>query len=62
MAAGLDPSRIRPATTAQVARPAPRPPYSVLDCGRAERDFGVRLPDWRDGVREHLAEGKKHEA
>jgi dTDP-4-dehydrorhamnose reductase len=53
--AGLDPSRIRSATTADLGRPAPRPPYSVLDCGRAEREHGIRLPDWRDGVRMHLA-------
>lgn len=28
--------------------PAPRPRYSVLATGRAERAFGVALPEWRE--------------
>ena len=34
---------------------AARPDYSVLDCSLAEERFGVRLPDWRDGVRRLFA-------
>jgi len=45
--AGLD-CRVRRITTAELARPAPRPPYSVL---RSERDGAPRLPHWRDGLR-----------
>ncbi len=39
-------------TSAEFVRPAPRPSYSVLE---TEREDGVRLPPWRDGVKGHLA-------
>jgi dTDP-4-dehydrorhamnose reductase len=48
--AGLD-CRIRRITSAELGRPAPRPPYSVL---RSERDGAPRLPHWQDGLRECL--------
>jgi dTDP-4-dehydrorhamnose reductase len=37
-------------TTADFPTPAARPGYSVLDTGRLQRDFGIALPDWRDGL------------
>lgn len=40
--------------THELPRPAPRPAWSVLDCGKAER-LGVRLPAWRDGLAGYLA-------
>lgn len=36
--------------TAEWPTPARRPPDSRLACGKLERVFGVRQPDWRDGV------------
>jgi len=39
---------VRAIASAEMPRPAARPAYSVLDCGKAERTFGVRLPYWRD--------------
>ena len=48
--AGLD-TRVRRITTADLARPAPRPAYSVL---RSEKG-APELPHWRDGLRECIA-------
>jgi dTDP-4-dehydrorhamnose reductase len=45
--------RVRRITTAEFARPAPRPMYSVL---RSERMDAPLLPHWRDGLRACLAE------
>jgi dTDP-4-dehydrorhamnose reductase len=40
--------RVRRISSADLARPAPRPAYSVL---RSERAGAPRLPHWRDGLR-----------
>jgi dTDP-4-dehydrorhamnose reductase len=50
--AGIDCS-VRRITTAELARPAPRPSYSVL---RSERRGAPTLPHWRDGLRACLAQ------
>lgn len=48
--AGYDPALVRPTTHARLGRPAPRPPYSVLD-GQAVREvFGLELPAWDDAL------------
>jgi dTDP-4-dehydrorhamnose reductase len=39
---------VRPIPTREFPRPAARPAFSVLDCGRFEQSFGIRLPHWRD--------------
>jgi len=56
---GRNPERIRPATTAQVPRPAPRPAYSVLDCTRAATRHGIRLRPWRNALADYLASPSK---
>jgi dTDP-4-dehydrorhamnose reductase len=38
---------IKAIPTASRPTPARRPAYSVLDSGRAQADFGVRLPPWQ---------------
>lgn len=42
--------RLEPITSAQYTARARRPAYSVLDCTRAKRTFGVELPPWNDGL------------
>ncbi|MEI7037512.1 dTDP-4-dehydrorhamnose reductase [Fulvimonas yonginensis] len=44
--------RVVPIATADYPTPARRPAWSVLDNAALERHVGVRLPDWRDGLRE----------
>jgi dTDP-4-dehydrorhamnose reductase len=49
---GMD-CRVMAATTEMIARPAPRPPYSVL---ASERPDAITLSSWREGLREYLRE------
>lgn len=53
---------VQPCSTAQMARPAPRPANSVLDCGRIRAAFGIAQPDWRTHLerlrRELVAQGE----
>jgi dTDP-4-dehydrorhamnose reductase len=44
--------RVDPATSAEMARPAPRPAWSALE---TEREDLVPMPDWRDGLAGYLA-------
>jgi dTDP-4-dehydrorhamnose reductase len=44
--------RVEPATSEQMARPAPRPAFSVL---ASERPEVLPMPDWRDGLAGYLA-------
>lgn len=49
-------TRVVPIATADYPTPAKRPRNSRLDCGKLEREFGIALPDWRDGLRRVMAE------
>jgi dTDP-4-dehydrorhamnose reductase len=48
---GLE-TKVMAASSEMLARPAPRPGYSVL---RSERRPGIELPHWRRGLAEYLA-------
>ena len=48
--------RVLPITTADYPTPAKRPAYSVLSGDKLERIFGIRLPEWQDGLKRCLAE------
>ena len=48
-------TEVRPVSTAQMARPAPRPAYSVLSPASL-RLFSIEMPDWKDALRRYLLE------
>jgi dTDP-4-dehydrorhamnose reductase len=48
-------NEVRPATTQQMARPAPRPAYSVLSAASLRR-YGVVMPTWQDALQRYLQE------
>jgi len=41
-------------TTKELNRPANRPLYSTLDCGKLERDSGFRPQQWREALKKYL--------
>jgi dTDP-4-dehydrorhamnose reductase len=43
---------VEPSTTAEMARPAPRPAWSAIE---TERPDVIPMPDWRDGLAGYLA-------
>lgn len=47
---------VHPITTGDYPTRAQRPGYSRLDTRRLQQDFGVQLPDWRDGLERVLGE------
>lgn len=48
--------RVLPITTADYPTPARRPAWSVLENAKLAQTFGVRLPEWNDGLRRVIAE------
>jgi dTDP-4-dehydrorhamnose reductase len=52
--AGLS-TQVRPVSSEQMARPAPRPANSVLS-PESLHGFGIETPDWHDALRRYLAE------
>jgi dTDP-4-dehydrorhamnose reductase len=47
---GADPGRVTPASSSELARPAPRPGYSVLGHGKWASAGLPSLPHWRDSL------------
>ena len=50
-------AEVVPISTADAARPAPRPAYSVLDAARFRGLVGADLPPWQDALARHLRAG-----
>jgi len=50
--AGLT-TTVRPVSSAQMARPAPRPAYSVLSPSRRQA-LGMEMPTWQDALQRYL--------
>jgi dTDP-4-dehydrorhamnose reductase len=48
-------TEIRPVSSQQMARPAPRPAYSVLSPKSLQR-YGVAVPTWQDALQRYLRE------
>jgi len=48
-------AEVVPISTADAARPAPRPAYSVLDASRFRGIVGADLPPWQDALARRLA-------
>lgn len=48
-------TEVRPVTSQQMARPAPRPAYSVLSPASLQR-WGITMPPWRDALQRYLQE------
>lgn len=45
--AGQTIDRILPARSDEFSTAARRPPFSALDCGKFEKAFALRMPDWK---------------
>jgi dTDP-4-dehydrorhamnose reductase len=55
-ALGASPVPVVPIATRDYPTLAQRPANSALDCTKLARAFGIRLPDWQQGVRECMME------
>lgn len=45
---------VKPMTTEELNRPAMRPLYSTLDCGKLIRDTGFHPESWQDALKKYL--------
>jgi dTDP-4-dehydrorhamnose reductase len=50
-------TEVRPVSSQQMARPAPRPAYSVLSA-KSVQQSGIALPTWQDALQRYLQERK----
>jgi dTDP-4-dehydrorhamnose reductase len=49
---------VRPVSSQQMARPAPRPAYSVLSPNRLQA-LGIEMPSWHDALRRYLEQRQR---
>ena len=50
-------TEVRPVSSQQMARPAPRPAYSVLSATSLRR-YGIEMPGWKDALGRYMQERK----
>lgn len=50
-------TEVRPVSSQQMARPAPRPAYSVLS-SKSLQQHGIAMPTWQDALQRYLQERK----
>ncbi len=50
-------AEVRPVSSQQMARPAPRPAYSVLSA-KSLQEYGITMPTWEDALQRYLQERK----
>ena len=50
-------TEVRPVSSQQMARPAPRPAYSVLS-PESLQHYGITMPTWQDALQRYLQERK----
>ena len=50
-------TEVRPVSSQQMARPAPRPAYSVLSA-KSLQQYGIVVPSWQDALNRYLRERK----
>ena len=55
------PAEVRAVNSQQMARPAPRPAYSVLSA-TSLRWYGIEMPGWKDALQRYLAERRATQA
>ncbi len=50
-------TEVRPVSSQEMARPAPRPAYSVLSA-KSLHQYGIAMPTWQDALQRYLQERK----
>jgi dTDP-4-dehydrorhamnose reductase len=45
---------VKPITSAQLNRKAKRPPYSVYNCSKLQKDTGISIRSWQAALKEYL--------
>ena len=48
------PIKVNPIKTSAFPTAARRPAFSVLDCSKIEKDFGIQPSNWQDGIRKTI--------
>jgi dTDP-4-dehydrorhamnose reductase len=52
---GLNYIQVIPISSAELARPARRPTYSVLDCRKFEKLTGSKMRPWEEALKDYLS-------